>query len=50
MGKEDRSGLERVLMRHLAECTHWTVRNVEPGLWRKMGAGNVDMEGTGVEV
>lgn len=45
LGKEDRSGLEYVefvlMVRHLVKGTHWTIRNVNPGLRRKFGAGNV---------
>lgn len=39
----------RVLVRHLAGDTPCTVRNVEPGLRRKIGAGNVDIEGARAE-
>lgn len=45
MGKDDRSGLghadvwSNLMERHLVEGTHWTVRNEEPGLRRKIGAG-----------
>lgn len=36
-----------VMVRHLVEGTHWTVGNVELGLKRETGAGNVDLEGAG---
>lgn len=47
MGKEDRSGLgyvdvwSNLMVRHLVEGTHWTIRNEESGLRRKIGAGGI---------